>query len=312
VDGSAKKKEVSTMGLNDRVQQLTDLSNKRPIIKMNVQKFNDFVKAGPRNYSVVAMFTALSPQRGCQICGAAHEEFVIVANSFRFNSQVYSNKLFFALVDFDEAGPIFQSMKLYTAPVFIHFPPKGKVLAQDKMDIQRFGVEAEAISRWISERTDVQIRVFRPPNYSGTMALVIITVLVGGLLYLKRNNLEFLYNKNAWGFASLFIVFFMTSGQMWNQIRGPPVVQRSQNGISYIHRSSQGQLVIETYIVFLLNAAITVGMILLIESGKKKSDVRRRRIMLVVGLGMFALFFGMILSIFKSKASGYPYSFILG
>jgi len=89
-------------------------------------------------------------------------------------------------------------------------------------------------------------------------------------------------------------------------------VQRSQNGISYIHRSSQGQLVIETYIVFLLNAAITVGMILLIESGKKKSDVRRRRIMLVVGLGMFALFFGMILSIFKSKASGYPYSFILG
>jgi len=308
---AAKKKETSGLTLNDRVQQLTDLSNKRPIIKMNVQKFNDFVKGSPRNYSVIAMFTALSPQRGCQICGAAHEEYLIVANSFRFNSQVYSNKLFFALVDFDEAGPIFQSMKLYTAPVFVHFPAKGKPLPQDKMDIQRFGVEAEAISRWIAERTDVQIRVFRPPNYSGTMALVIITVLVGGLLYLKRNNLEFLYNKNAWGLASLFIVFFMTSGQMWNQIRGPPVVQRGQNGISYIHRSSQGQLVIETYIVFLLNAAITVGMILLIESGKRKTDIRRRRIMLVVGLGMFALFFGMILSIFKSKASGYPYSFIM-
>lgn len=40
---------------------------------------------------------------------------------------------------------------------------------------------------------------------------------------------------------------------MWNQIRGPPVVQRTQNGIAYIHRSSQGQLVIETYIVFLLS-----------------------------------------------------------
>lgn len=102
------------------------------------------------------------------------------------------------------------------------------------MDIQRFGVEAEAIARWISERTDVQvcfvnkvlsvsdiiypipvdqltflfffvmqIRVFRPPNYSGTMALVIVTILVAGLLYLKRNNLEFLYNRNAWGIASL-------------------------------------------------------------------------------------------------------------
>jgi hypothetical protein len=49
-------------------------------------------------------------------------------------------------------------MKLYTAPVFIHFPAKGKPLTQDKMDIQRFGVEAEAISRWIAERTDVQVR----------------------------------------------------------------------------------------------------------------------------------------------------------
>lgn len=310
-DASAKKKEGSTLTLADRVQQMTDFSNKRPIIRMNVQKFNDLVKGTPRNYSVIVMFTALSAQRGCQICGAAHDEFSIVANSFRFNSQVYSNKLFFALVDFDEAGSIFQAMKLYTAPVFVHFPAKGKSSAQDKMDIQRFGVEAEAISRWVAERTDVQIRIFRPPNYSGTMALVIVGVLVGGLLYLKRNNLEFLYNRTAWGITSMFIVFCMTSGQMWNQIRSPPVVQRTQNGISYIHRSSQGQLVIETYIVFLLSAAITIGMILIIEAGKGKGDIRKRRVMLVVGLGMFALMFGMLLSIFKSKAGGYPYSFIL-
>ena len=60
------------------------------------------------------------------------------------------------------------------------------------------------------------------------------------------------------------------------------------------------------------DAAITLGMILLIESGKGKGDIRKRRIMLVFGLGFFAIFFGMILSIFKSKAHGYPYSFILG
>jgi len=52
-------------------------------------------------------------------------------------------------------------------------------------------------------------------------------------------------------------------------------------------------------------------MILMIESGKGKGDIRKRRIMLVVGLAMFAIFFGMILSIFKSKAHGYPYSFIM-
>lgn len=48
-------------------------------------------------------------------------------------------------------------LKLYTAPVFIHFPAKGKPSTADKMDIQRFGVEAEAIARWIAERTDIQV-----------------------------------------------------------------------------------------------------------------------------------------------------------
>lgn len=48
-------------------------------------------------------------------------------------------------------------------------------------------------------------------------------------------------------------VLVMYSLTFSKQIRGPPVVQRTQNGIAYIHRSSQGQLVIETYIVFLLS-----------------------------------------------------------
>ena len=45
--------------------------------------------------------------------------------------------------------------------------------------------------------------MFRPPNYSGTLALALLFSLVGGLLYLKRNNLEFLYNKSCWGVFAL-------------------------------------------------------------------------------------------------------------
>lgn len=37
----------------------------------------------------------------------ANEEFLILANSFRY-SPVYSNKLFFAMVDFDEGSDVFQ------------------------------------------------------------------------------------------------------------------------------------------------------------------------------------------------------------
>lgn len=118
-------------------------------------------------------------------------------------------------------------MKLNTAPVYIHFPPKGKPKSADTMDIQRIGFGAEAISKWILERTDIQviiikhltyyfysfdlclifishqIRVFRPPNYSGHVAVFMLLTFIGGFLYLRRNNLDFIYNKTLWGLGAL-------------------------------------------------------------------------------------------------------------
>ena len=46
------------------------------------------------------------------------------------------------------------------------------------MDLQRVGFGAEAIAKFVQERTDVQIRIFRPPNYTGTAAMFMIFVLV--------------------------------------------------------------------------------------------------------------------------------------
>lgn len=160
----------------------------------------------------------------------------------------------------------------------------------------------------------MHIRVFRPPNYTGTVALLMLFAMVGGLLYLRRNNLEFLYNKTAWGLLALIFVFAMTSGQMWNHIRGPPFIHKTQSGnVAYIHGSSQGQFVIETYLVMVLYAAIVLGMILLTEAAttSQKSDAGKRRLFAIVGLSLFAFFFSLILSIFRSKAGGYPYSFLL-
>ena len=304
-----KKKDAGSLA--DKVSQLVDLSTKKSVIKLNGNKFRDFVKSAPRNYSIIVMFTALSASRQCAICKQASDEYQLVANSYRY-SQLFSNKLFFAMVDFDEGPDVFQAMKLNTAPVFMHFPAKGKPKKADNMDLQRVGFGAEAISKWIAERTEVNIRVFRPPNYTGTVALLMLMSLVGGLLYLRRNNLEFLYNKTAWSLMALFFVFAMTSGQMWNHIRGPPFVQKSQNGgVSYIHGSSQGQFVLETYFVMMIYALIVAGMIMLTEAGESKSDVGKRKILAVVGLGLLAFFFSLILSIFRSKAGGYPYSFLI-
>jgi len=317
-------KTKAAISMETKVQQLTDMANKKPILRFNGNKFREYVKSTPRNYSVMVIFTAMAPSRQCAICRNVHDEFSIVASSFRY-SQAYSNELFFVMVDFDEGSDVFQLLRLNTAPVIMHFPAKGKSKPGDTMDFQRVGISAEAIAKWIQERTDIQIRVFRPPNYSGTVAIVMLVLLCGGFLYLRRNNLDFLYNKQIWAVGALFFCFTMISGQMWNQIRAPPFVHTGQNGaISYIHGSSQGQFVLETYIIMGLNAAVVVGMILLAEAGGgfkvdanreqrpavPSGDSRKKRLLAVVGLAFMCVFFSLLLSVFRAKAQGYPYSIL--
>lgn len=48
-----------------------------------------------------------------------------------------------------------------------------------------------------------QIRTIRPPNYAGPLLLGFLLAGIGGLAYLRRNNLEFLFNKNVWAFSAL-------------------------------------------------------------------------------------------------------------
>lgn len=47
-------------------------SSRRSVVRMNGDKFRRFVKAPPRNYSVIVMFTALQPQRQCSVCRYTH------------------------------------------------------------------------------------------------------------------------------------------------------------------------------------------------------------------------------------------------
>ncbi|XP_058241120.1 tumor suppressor candidate 3 isoform X1 [Hemibagrus wyckioides] len=225
--GGQKKKENM---LVEKVEQMMEWSSRRSVIRMNGEKFRRFVKSPPRNYSVIVMFTALQPQRQCSVCRQANEEYQVLANSWRYSS-AFSNRLFFTVVDYDEGADVFQQLNMNSAPTFMHFPAKGKPKRADTFDLQRIGFASEQLAKWIHDRTDVQIRVFRPPNYSGTIALALLVSLVGGLLYLRRNNLEFIYNKTGWAMAALCVVFAMTSGQMWNHIRGPPYAHKNpQNG----------------------------------------------------------------------------------
>ncbi|XP_036595798.1 magnesium transporter protein 1 [Trichosurus vulpecula] len=300
------------MVLSEKVSQLMDWTSKRAVIRMNGDKFRRFVKGSPKNYSVIVMFTALEPHRQCLVCRQADEEFHILANSWRY-SNAFTNKIFFAMVDFDDGSDVFQMLNMNSAPTFMNFPAKGKPKQSDTYELQVRGFSAEQIARWIADRTDVNIRIIRPANYAGPLMLGLLLAVIGGLVYLRRSNLDFLFNKTGWAFAALCFVLAMTSGQMWNHIRGPPYAHKNPHTgqVNYIHGSSQAQFVAETHIVLLFNGAVTLGIVLLCEAITSHMDIGKRKLMCAVGIVLVVVFFSWMLSVFKSKYHGYPYSFLM-
>jgi len=302
---------IQASTLDERVKGLQEWLYKKPVVNMNMDRWKTYVKSTPRNYSMMIMFTALSTGVQCPICKPAYDEFYILANSFRY-AYPELKALYFAVVDYEEAPNIFQQMNLNTAPILYHFPAKGAKKRNDQMDFQRHGFDADAMAKFVQERTDIQIRVLRPPNYAAPAVVLLLAMLVLGLLYMRRNNLDFLYNRTSWALICLCIVFAFMSGQMWNHIRGPPFVMTNPQTreTNFIHGSTQFQLVAETYLVALLYACVTAGFILINDAADGKGDPSRRRMMAFVGLGLVVVFFSLLLSIFRSKYQGYPYSFL--
>lgn len=59
---------IFQMVLSEKVNQLMEWASKRSVIRLNGDKFRRLIKAPPRNYSVIVMFTALQPHRQCVVC----------------------------------------------------------------------------------------------------------------------------------------------------------------------------------------------------------------------------------------------------
>jgi oligosaccharyltransferase complex subunit gamma len=173
------------------------------------------------------MFTALNPGRGCSICKEAHDEFQVVANSWRYCNH-YTSELFFVMVDIDEGGvEAFQQLHITTAPTYFHFPPSGKRKPEDQYDVARNSYQAEPLIKWVTERTGVPLEVMRPPNYTLLMIWLPVILLAFIVGYLKRENLHILYEPKYWAIAAMAWIFVMISGQMWNNIRGPPFAHKN-------------------------------------------------------------------------------------
>ena len=203
---------LSALNLDERVQNLFLMSHKKGIIEFDTQKFETYIRERPRNYSVIAMTTAMSPKRGCSVCQEAANEYKILYNSFRSNNQkdFIDKKLFFVTIDYDQASEVFTQLKVNSAPGFYHFPDSNtKTTKADKLDLSRTGFQAQSLAKWVNERTGVSINVVRPPSYTTFLIIIGMTGLVLSLGYMSGFQVEWIYNKRIWAMISISIILLI-------------------------------------------------------------------------------------------------------
>ncbi|XP_042637816.1 magnesium transporter protein 1-like [Orycteropus afer afer] len=299
--------------LVEKVRQLMDWTKKSGAITMsNTTMFHRFVLEPPINYSMMVMFTVLHELRQCVMCKHAAKEFQILANSWQ-HCRTFSNKVFFAMVDYDTSPEAFQTIRVVSVPNFLHFSAKGKFTSDDVYNFEERGIIAEQMAKWVAERTNIHIRIRRPMNDHHLFLLGTILMLSSGLVYLLKRKGEFIFDKTLWAILAVSLVAVMTSGQMWTHINRAPYAQRSPRTghVHYIHRMADSQFVAETYIVALFHVGVSLGMVFLDKAATSRMNVVKRKTLCVIGMCLVVILFSWLLSLFRFKERAYPYSFLM-
>ncbi|KAF6780523.1 hypothetical protein AHF37_00009 [Paragonimus kellicotti] len=156
-----------SQSLDVRFRRLSELGLYNSVPKLTFDEFRTFALSKPRNYSLFVFLTALSKHhftdqlKYVEIIRfypirLAEQEFRILADSWKRRS----GELFFALADHDRDPEIFQMLNLTTVPAILYVNPKGVIKSSDFMNIQRYGLSADAVADWIEGLTSIRVYGF--------------------------------------------------------------------------------------------------------------------------------------------------------
>lgn len=200
-----------------------------------------------------------------------------------------------------------------------------------RYDFNTGAQNAEQVHGWIARHMPDRPHppVKRPVNY--VLWIVSTVVLLGGSAAVYKIGpyvLPIIQNRNVWATVTMIVILACTGGQMFNNIRKVPYVSGDgKGGISYFTGGFQNQLGIETQIIGFIcecplgterlinpyancitDGALSFMVIALILRAPRLSDSKIQQA-LIIGLsgGIFVIY-GLLLSIFRVKNGGYPFS----
>ena len=211
-------------------------------------------------------------------------------------------------------------MRMETAPVVLYYPPTIGPYASPsgsagpiKYEFAGIPPTADTVQAWLSRQISPSITappVRRPINYIKiatitTIVLGIVTALSLAWPYV----LPIIQSRNLWAAFSIVAILLFTSGHMYNHIRGVPYVAGDgKGGISYFAGGFQNQYGMESQIIAGLYGVLAFATISLAVKVPRMQDPKYQQTACFVWVGVTYGVYAFLMSIFKLKNGGYPYS----
>ncbi|KAK3305321.1 uncharacterized protein B0T15DRAFT_193453 [Chaetomium strumarium] len=271
----------------------------------------------PRDYTVAVLLTAMDPRFGCQLCREFQPEWELLARSWTNGDKKGESRTVFGTLDFTDGRDVFMSLGLQTAPVLMLFPPTVGPHATVSSDPIRYdftsGAQAaEQVHAWVArhlpDRPHPPIK--RPINWMRWISTFV--VLSGGLTasYVAWPYvLPVIQSRTVWAAVTLISILLFTSGHMFNHIRNVPYVAGDgRGGISYFANGFQNQYGLETQIVAAMYGVLALSGISLAIKVPRMSDPKAQGVVLLAWGGILFVVYSLLLSIFRQKNPGYPFS----
>ncbi|GAB1316277.1 oligosaccharyl transferase subunit ost3/OST6 [Madurella fahalii] len=285
-------------------------------VKLGEPSYRELTSA-PRDYTVAVLLTAMDPRFGCQLCREFQPEWDLLARSWVNGDKAGESRLVFGTLDFTDGRDVFMSLGLQTAPVLFLFQPTiGPHAAASsepvRYDFVNGAQAAEGVHSWIARHLPDRPHppVKRPINWMKWVSTVVI--LSGGLTasYVAWPYvLPVIQNRTVWAAITLISILLFTSGHMYNQIRNVPYVAGDgRGGITYFASGFQSQYGLETQIVAALYGVLALSGISLAIKVPRMSDPKTQGVALLAWGGVLFVMYSVLLSIFRGKNPGYPFS----
>ncbi|KAF3056094.1 60S ribosomal protein L18-B [Trichoderma lentiforme] len=308
--GLAKKAQT------DAYEEFNKLAQRSSPIKLNDATYASLTTA-PRNHSVAVLLTALETRFGCQLCQEFQPEWDLLGKSWTKGDKTGESRLIFGTLDFADGRETFISLGLQTAPVLMLFNPTVGPHAATSPEPSRYDFTAgppaaEQVHSWLSRQLPNRPHpaVKRPINWLRWASTITLVLGVGtALVSASSYVLPIIQNRNIWASVSLIAILLFTSGHMFNHIRKVPyIVGDGKGGVSYIAGGFQSQLGLETQIVAAIYGILSFCAITLAVKVPRMADSKTQQVAVVVWSITLFLVYSFLLSVFRVKNGGYPFS----